>query len=118
MPVSKKNASRSNRTYGKLNNYGIAFNRELEQESFHRQKPACLLDVPYLEDVFIQDLTNPIPNYEKRGWRPTWSRYTRLTEVNETRPAVLREARELADEEWQDDECDYRDPTAFTNIYK
>jgi hypothetical protein len=117
MPVSKKKTSKADRTRGKLNNYPIAFNRELEQESFNCG-PSVLLDVPYLEDVYVQDLTNPVANYEKRGWRPTWSRHTRFTEVNETRPAVQREAKQLADEEWQDDETDWRDPTAFTNIYK
>ena len=114
MTVGRKKLNKSEKSR-KFNDYPVAFDEEL---GYHRRTPAVVLDVPYLEDVYVQDLTNPIPNYEKRGFRPTWSRYTRLTEVNETRPEVLKEAKKLADEEWQDDQDDYRDPTAFRNIYR
>jgi hypothetical protein len=103
---------------GKINNYPRQYNDNLTDGGLETPPPAVFLDCPWVEDVFTQDLTNPVPNYTKKGFRPTWSRYTRFTEVNETRPGVYEEARALADEEWQDDENDYRDPTAFTSYPK
>ncbi len=95
--------------------------RDANMAGYHKQQ-AVLLDTPYLEDCFTQDLTAGATdrNAVKQGWAPTWSRYTSYSTPNKTRPGVLKQAEEMdqAYDEEPTDGADWKEAIIFGKRYR
>lgn len=93
-----------------------------EKGGEYHKTQSVLLDTPYLEDVYTQDLTAGADkrNAVKQGWNPTWSRFTTHMTPNETRPDIRRQAEEMdeAYDEQPTDVGDWKESVIFGAKYR
>jgi uncharacterized protein (DUF1501 family) len=105
----------------KTRDYKANLERAERGPGYH-QDQSVMLDMPYLEDVFTQDLTAGADkrNAVKQGWQPTFSRFTTHMTPNQTRPAVKKQAEEM-DAGYDDqptDSGDWRETIIFGAKYR